>query len=151
MGIIENCTPTDAEQLASIHASACGDRAWSLQMLQEALTAPACCGLKISHADRPLGFCLCLQTQDEAEIVTFAIHADCQRLGYGRQLLQSLCLRAKETGALRIFLEVAENNLGAQRLYGGFGFKRIGTRPNYYPATAESPPLNALLLRLEMV
>ena len=35
-------------------------------------------------------------------------------------------------GAEAVSLEVRVTNWGAQRLYGGFGFRPIGVRKNYY-------------------
>ena len=40
-------------------------------------------------------------------------------------------------GAEAVSLEVRVTNWGAQRLYGGFGFRPIGVRKNYYQEVNE--------------
>jgi ribosomal-protein-alanine N-acetyltransferase len=41
-------------------------------------------------------------------------------------------LRAHETGADTMFLEVAVDNVSAQSLYERYRFERVGTRLDYY-------------------
>jgi ribosomal-protein-alanine N-acetyltransferase len=45
-----------------------------------------------------------------------------------------------------LFLEVAEDNTVAQRLYTAYGFAMVGRRPDYY-RTRHGPPIAALTLR----
>jgi ribosomal-protein-alanine N-acetyltransferase len=55
-------------------------------------------------------------------------------LGYGRRLLNAMMLRAADSGAGKIFLEVRPSNEIALSLYASVGFEQIGVRPAYYQA-----------------
>ena len=76
-----------------------------------------------------------------AEIYGIAVEPAHQGRGVGGQLLQAFTQRMDECGAPSVFLEVAETNESARRLYAAQGFYQIGRRPNYYKDVA------ALVLR----
>ena len=69
---------------------------------------------------------------DEAEILTLAVLPDARRQGLGRDLLRAAMRRAAETDARTMFLEVAEDNGAARRLYTSQGFTEVGRRKRYY-------------------
>ncbi len=69
----------------------------------------------------------------EAEISTIAVDKSMRRKGVGSALLRELLQIAKKQGAEEVFLEVRAKDGGAQALYEGFGFIRVGERKNYYP------------------
>jgi ribosomal-protein-alanine N-acetyltransferase len=50
-------------------------------------------------------------------------------------LLRQLFDEARRAGASQMFLEVRPTNTAAQALYGRHGFKAIGRRKGYYPAS----------------
>jgi len=70
----------------------------------------------------------------EAHLLNLCVHPSCQRLGFGRRLLNSAMLRAEELAVQRVFLEVRPSNEAAIALYRSAGFELIGTRPSYYQA-----------------
>ncbi|TDJ30946.1 MAG: ribosomal-protein-alanine N-acetyltransferase [Gammaproteobacteria bacterium] len=70
----------------------------------------------------------------EAHLLNICVHPSCQRLGYGRQLLNSVLLRADELGVEQVFLEVRPSNDIAIALYESVGFKLVGTHLSYYQA-----------------
>jgi ribosomal-protein-alanine N-acetyltransferase len=78
----------------------------------------------------------------EAEILTLAVVPGARRRGLGAALMQAALARAAEAGAREMFLEVAEGNEAARRLYGALGFAGVGRRPRYY-----SDGRDALVLR----
>ena len=63
---------------------------------------------------------------------TIAVLAEKQRTGIGSAMLTELLAEAVRRGAQSIFLEVRADNPGAQAVYSGFGFERIGVRRGYY-------------------
>jgi len=69
---------------------------------------------------------------DEAHITTFAVHPDNRRQRIGERLLQRLFEVAAAMSAEWLTLEVRASNLGAQRLYEKYGFRRAGVRRRYY-------------------
>ena len=67
-----------------------------------------------------------------AEILNVIIHPDYRRLGKARKLINSFEKEAKGTGSSRCFLEVAESNSSAKKLYSALGYLKVGQRHNYY-------------------
>ncbi|MEU4399384.1 ribosomal protein S18-alanine N-acetyltransferase [Micromonospora orduensis] len=72
---------------------------------------------------------------DEVWVQVIAVRRDVQRRGIGRVLLEDLLAEADRRGARRTLLEVAVDNVAAQRLYATYGFEPIGVRRGYYQAT----------------
>lgn len=68
----------------------------------------------------------------DAWINNIAVRRDLQRRGIGRSLLEALLDEAHRQEARQVLLEVAAENVAAQRLYGGYGFEVIGVRRGYY-------------------
>jgi len=57
-----------------------------------------------------------------------------RRRGVARLLLDRMLCEAAEWRVRTMMLEVRPSNGGARVLYAEYGFKRIATRPAYYPA-----------------
>lgn len=70
----------------------------------------------------------------EAELLTIATDPRMRRRGLGRAALVAFEAEAAKRGAVRFFLEVAEDNAGARALYAVAGYAECGRRPGYYPA-----------------
>ncbi len=81
---------------------------------------------------RLAGFIILRIGGDQAEILTLAIAPIFRGQGLGAQLLKAGEERVKIKGADVVFLEVAEDNLFAIRLYKGAAYQAIGRRPAYY-------------------
>ena len=58
-----------------------------------------------------------------------------QRQGWARVMLDALTLWARGQGAQWLWLEVRVSNLRAKSVYESHGFRQVGRRPRYYPAT----------------
>jgi ribosomal-protein-alanine N-acetyltransferase len=84
-----------------------------------------------------LGYAGLILTVDEVHITTVAVHPHHHRRKIASRLLCTLLTEARELGARAATLEVRVANRGAQRLYNGFGFAPVGTRPGYYAETGE--------------
>ena len=69
---------------------------------------------------------------DEAEIITIGVHPDARKSGIASAMLAIIENDIKKRGGKKIFLEVAENNEPARKLYEANGYKKIGVRPKYY-------------------
>jgi ribosomal-protein-alanine N-acetyltransferase len=83
--------------------------------------------------DRVVGYAgLALAPPDEAWIQNVGVRKDAQRRGIGRRLLEALLAEAARHGARKVLLEVAVDNLPAQKLYAGYGFEGVGVRKGYY-------------------
>lgn len=92
------------------------------------------------------GFVMFHQILDEAIILNFAIDSDFWRQGLGSLLLEHSLKILIEEGARKVFLDVRESNLPAQKMYEKHGFKALGIRRDYY----KNPSENAIvMLRIE--
>ena len=60
------------------------------------------------------------------------IHPDYRRLGKASKLIGMFEKEAKDAGSSRCFLEVAESNSSAIKLYSALGYLKVGQRNNYY-------------------
>ena len=85
----------------------------------------------------------------EAEILTFCVHPKYQQLGIGRQLMDELLSSLTIFHCTRCYLDVAENNTSAIKLYENFGFKVTGKRQNYY-IDSKGETLSALLMTFDV-
>jgi len=92
------------------------------------------------------GFVLARAVADEAEILTLAVLPQLRRQGLGGALLGAAMREATARGAASLFLEVAESNHAARRLYTAAGAATLGRRPGYYASLGD-----ALLLRIGLV
>ncbi len=84
---------------------------------------------------------------DEAHVTTFAVLPGFRRRRIGERILQRLFEIAGELGAAWLTLEVRASNLGAQRLYEKYGFRRAGVRRRYYSDNNE----DALIMWTERI
>jgi [ribosomal protein S18]-alanine N-acetyltransferase len=84
-----------------------------------------------------LGYAGLMLNLDEAHVTTVAVHPHHHRQKIASRLLYVLLAEARALGAESATLEVRLGNRGAQRLYSGFGFAPVGTRPGYYAETGE--------------
>lgn len=127
--------------IAALH-KLCFDEPWSLFTVRQVLAMPGAIGLLAVEREVVdtgdvvvgdlLGFALGRSTTDECELLSLAV-ADGQRgRGIGGALLAATLERARRDNVSRVFLEVAEDNEIARRLYDNFGFRPVGRRPSYY-------------------
>ncbi len=96
------------------------------------------------------GFAIGQRLDDtQTELLTLAISPHEQGKGLGSHLLKDFIARVTDEGRQSIFLEVAENNAPALRLYEKADFKTVGLRPAYYEVL-DAPPVDAVLMRLDI-
>ncbi len=132
---------TEPEALAEIHAEAF-DAPWDAAAFRALLDQPGV----IARAE-PDGFILIRAVADEAEILTLAVRPAARRKGIAARLTADAAAAARSLGALRLFLEVAEDNAPARALYAALGFQPAGRRRGYY-ARKDGPGADALILAL---
>lgn len=116
---------SDAKELAKIRRKSFHDF-WSEKEFISMLSDETFFGFKDDH-----GFILCRKIFETIDIVTFCVDPQYRSQGTGKKLLSELIKFSKCNGA-EIFLEVAEKNFIAIKLYESFGFEKISERKNYY-------------------
>lgn len=130
---VETIGPNDFDTIADIHAASFDD-AWTAPMIRRVLSMPGAFGL-VARSDENggvLGFALTRIAVDECELLSLAVAGPFRRRGIAGALLGAAMAWASASSARRFFLEVAEDNDAALRLYAGHGFCAVGRRPDYY-------------------
>ncbi|MBL8549819.1 MAG: ribosomal protein S18-alanine N-acetyltransferase [Hyphomonadaceae bacterium] len=149
MARIGDAREAGAEALAALHARAFADsptsRSWSAAEIVE-VTAPPHAIAVAAFAPELAGFVLAWTIGEEAEILTLATAPERRRAGVARALLRAAAALAAARGAMRIVLEVGEDNAAARGLYESVGFAEIGRRKGYYRGGEGAQ--DALVLRL---
>lgn len=126
-------------QVTTLH-KACFDDPWSQRSIAEVLAAPGAFAYLamlpsaslFSTGEVSCGFAIARVAEDEAELLSIGVAPEWRRRGLARRLIDEVLARAASRGVRSIFLEVAEDNHGAQALYAGYGFEPIGRRKDYY-------------------
>jgi ribosomal-protein-alanine N-acetyltransferase len=83
-----------------------------------------------------VGYAIAAIAGGEAHLLNLSINDLYQNRGHGSAMLSHVTDVARKHGAARLFLEVRPSNEAGRRLYRRYGFRRIGIRPDYYPAPA---------------
>lgn len=139
--------PHEADDLAAVHGRAFAP-GWSAQEIADLTAGPGGFALVVED-QRMLGFILCRSGGGEAEILTLAVDPDARRRGIGRALVEAATGAARMAGAELMFLEVAQDNPAAIRLYEATGFRNVGVRPGYYDRGAQGR-VDAVVMRLDL-
>ncbi len=129
------------EALAALHARCfTSPRPWSAGEFAALLEEPAVFLLAGAH-----GFALGRVIADEAELLTIAVAPEARGRGLGHRLMAGFEAEAARRGAARAFLEVAEDNDAALRLYKARGYRESGRRRGYY-RRRRGPAADAVLM-----
>lgn len=110
-----------------------GEERWTAPMFWNELANGHLYLAAVDDDGELLGYAgLAVAPPDEAWINNVAVRSDAQGQGIGRALVAALIERAEAAHTRQTLLEVAADNVPAQRLYASFGFEVIGIRKGYY-------------------
>lgn len=140
--------PERAEELAALHAKLF-DPPWDSDAIKSLLEHPASTSL-VAVSGEPkevVGFIIGQLVADEAEILSVGVRRSWQKSGLGRHLVEGLVRAVRRGEAKKLFLEVAEDNVAALKLYRRLGFAETGRRKGYYERQAK-PRVDALTFAL---
>lgn len=138
--------PSDVAELGRLH-KACFpiDQVWAPQSFTELLNDPGLVGWRVEQAGQNVGFILGRILFDEAELLTLGVDPACRRQGLAAELIGHFVAMLRSRNVIKAFLEVAETNDPALKLYLNSGFKLISRRYNYYPGG-----VTAFVLQLDL-
>ncbi|MEE8444426.1 MAG: GNAT family N-acetyltransferase [Alphaproteobacteria bacterium] len=144
---IEALLASDIEVVARLHAR-CFYDAWGPSMIRQVLDIPSAYGLVARRGGYGsiIGFALARVTAEECELLSLGVAAEHRARGVGTLLLTATMARAMADRARWFFLEVAEDNESALKLYRTHGMNRVGQRLDYYE-NADGSRTNALTMR----
>lgn len=150
MGEIETLRPSDLEVVAKLHAK-CFFDAWGPPMLRQVLGMPGSFGYvaRRSGYGSIIGFALGRVAADECELLSLGVEPAYRSQGIGARLLSASMSRAAAEKSRWFFLEVAEDNSSALRLYRNYGLTGVGQRLDYYE-NADGSRTNAYTMRCEL-
>ena len=114
------------EKLSNLHQKCFPTKPWSADDFRDLKNS----GCEIIMSEN--GFIVYRIAVDEAEIITIGVNPEMRRTGIASAMIGIIEKTIKNQGVKKIFLEVASNNIAAQKLYKNCGFSVIGLRPKYY-------------------
>ncbi len=82
-----------------------------------------------------LGYFVAMKGVDEVHLLNITVAPEYQGQGWSRILLDALAIWARGQAAEWLWLEVRVNNLRALGVYEAHGYRRVGLRKDYYPAS----------------
>lgn len=124
--------------IGALHVD-CFDDPWSEKSIGEVLASPgvfAYLAVTSAVADAgaglPCGFAIARVSGDEAELLSIGVGPQWRRQGVARRLIDTVLAAVETRRVRRLYLEVAEDNEGARRLYATYDFVQVGRRDGYY-------------------
>lgn len=134
----EAMTPAWLETVARVEQSAY-QHPWSQGNFTDALKAGYQAQLLVAGVPPDvelLGYFVAMKGVDEGHLLNITVAPAHQRQGWAHVMLDALAIWARGQGAQWLWLEVRVGNARAKAVYERYGFRHVGTRRNYYPATA---------------
>ena len=129
------------DTLARLHAlSFSTPRPWGSAEFRDLLSTPRTFLLTEGDA-----FLLGRVVADESELLTLAVPPDQRGRGAATRLVSVFLDQSRQRGAASAFLEVAEDNAPARRVYAQAGFAESGGRRGYY-RSPEGRYIDAILM-----
>lgn len=114
------------QSLAELHQKCFPNNPWSAADFAELKKS----GCEIVASEN--GFIVWRCVAGECEIITIGVTPNARGAGIADALLVCMEREIVKTCTVPVFLEVAENNLPAIKLYERNGYKPVGRRPKYY-------------------
>ena len=100
---------------------------WSQEFKKEGISV---LGLFISNL--VIGICVFHVILDEAQINFFAVNQKYREKGFGSYFMRYLIKHCENLNIKKLFLEVSQTNVIAEKFYNQFDFSTVGIRRNYY-------------------
>ena len=84
------------------------------------------------HSELVIGLCVFQVIIDEAQINYFVINQKFREKGFGSYLMRFMIKHCEKLNVNKLFLEVSQTNIKAEKFYANFDFFTVGIRRNYY-------------------
>lgn len=140
---IREISADDIDPLITLISSDASAHSWGKKDFENALSNEN----QICYLLENSGFILLQKVLDEAEIIMIWVAPTMRGMGHGKELLEYAINELKKTGTKNLFLEVAENNQNAIKLYQKVSFIEIGRRKDYYK-TSDNCLVDAITMNL---
>ncbi len=141
---VREARASDIPSLASLERE-CFSSPWSEDAFRDSMNAENTVFLLCEdESGEAIGYVGCVLVLDECSITDICTAQHARGKGVGYTLMRALEHECNERGVREIFLEVRESNGIAKRLYERCGYKRCGTRRNFYTAPREDAAIYTL-------
>ncbi|MDD2879957.1 MAG: ribosomal protein S18-alanine N-acetyltransferase [Rhodoferax sp.] len=100
--------------------------------------------------DQLLGYFVAMKGFEEVHLLNITVAPAHQRQGWAQVMLDALALWARGQGVQWLWLEARSGNTRAIHVYKAHGFRTVGTRRQYYPAT-DGQREDAVVMSLKLV
>lgn len=107
---------------------------WSLANFRDALRTGYQAQVLTAGAT-VLGYFVAMRGVNEVHLLNITVAPAYQGQGWARVMLDALALWARGQAAQWLWLEVRTGNVRAIHVYESHGYRRVGQRKAYYPAT----------------
>jgi [ribosomal protein S18]-alanine N-acetyltransferase len=132
--LVEVATRADLDRLAELEQICEGTDAWSRILVADSLEGgwSTTTWLVARAGEVVVGYAVLAVVDDIAELQRIGVDPGERRRGVARVLLDGVVERSRRAGAVRLLLEVREDNGPALALYARAGFAEIARRRSYY-------------------
>ena len=110
---------------------------WSSQTFADEFSSGNGHYTALKDGGRILGYSGFRYVLDEGHITTLAVSPRFRKKGIGTKLIAQLIADAKAKGLKKLYLEVRQSNVAAQKIYKKLGFKILDRRREYYQHPGE--------------
>lgn len=86
--------------------------------------------------DTLIGYFVAMKGVEEVHLLNITVAPAYQHQGWARVMLDALALWSSGQGAQWLWLEARHSNTRAIHIYKAHGFRHVGVRRQYYPATS---------------
>jgi ribosomal-protein-alanine acetyltransferase len=138
--LVRRGLPADLDALEALERASFATDRLSRRQLRHHLVAPSSELLVAVEDQTLLGYALVFHSRRYriARLYSIAVAAHARGRGVGLALMKALMAAARQRGALRLRLEVRQDNRAAIALYEQLGFVRFGARRAYYGDGADA-------------
>ncbi|MBC7512938.1 MAG: ribosomal protein S18-alanine N-acetyltransferase [Herminiimonas sp.] len=122
---------------------------WSLPNFADSLDSGYQCWVVRNPSAALAGYFLVMLAPDEAHLLNITVAPAWQGRGLARLMFERISTIARSHAAPAVLLEVRPSNPHALAVYRHVGFRQIGVRKRYYPATDQQRE-DAIVMRLDL-
>ena len=128
--IMRKANHSDINSIFRIEKDVFKEENWSHNMIHNSISDIATTTYVIEELENIVAYCMVKITDNEFEIINFAVAPLFQRKGRGKLILEFFLKQIPINSS--VFLEVKKSNAAAINLYNSTGFQIINIRYNYY-------------------
>jgi [ribosomal protein S18]-alanine N-acetyltransferase len=121
---------------------------WTRANFIDSMAAGYHCQL-LMGGDTLIGYFVAMKGVDEVHLLNITVTPEFQRQGWAPLMLEALAGWSRAQGVQWLWLEVRMSNQRALHVYERQGFRRVGVRKAYYPASAGREDAVVMSLRLD--